>query len=203
MAGEADWKWYAGPDDESYSLGPFDTRAEAIAAGQSEIEKRFHIIEACKGDMSRWLPSGERIIEAMAEAADEDGAFGENDYCELKGSAEAIAAAEADLASTLRAWFERQAAIFPKPWLFEASRAGEWIEGAETCPICDDIFEPDDLCATDIELSTCHADCLKDSPVVDLDTGEPTDKPVRTYRYGDLPRPAETEAPTPETGEAA
>lgn len=59
----------------------------------------------------------------------------------------------------------------------------------EPCPICLDPFKPDDLCATDIELGTCHAPCLEGAPVVDLDTGEPTDGEVFTYRFDSLPQP--------------
>ncbi|THV13758.1 hypothetical protein [Rhizobium rhizophilum] len=40
------------------------------------------------------------------------------------------------------------------------------------CPICDKPLLPDDLCASDIEMGACHAECLEGSPVVDLDTGE-------------------------------
>lgn len=56
----------------------------------------------------------------------------------------------------------------------------------DRCPICDEPFEPADLCATDVELGTCHAACLEGSPVVDLDTGEPSDGPIGTYRYDAL-----------------
>ena len=58
-------------------------------------------------------------------------------------------------------------------------------EPEEGCPICSIDFAPDDLCATDIELGTCHAACLDGSPVVNLDTGEPFDGPVSTFKYGE------------------
>ncbi|NTE68371.1 hypothetical protein G6M85_22510 [Agrobacterium tumefaciens] len=53
------------------------------------------------------------------------------------------------------------------------------------CPICDVPFKPDDVCATDIEEGTCHAECLAGSPVVDLNTGEPKAGPVDTFLYSD------------------
>lgn len=56
----------------------------------------------------------------------------------------------------------------------------------EACPICVEPFEADDLCATDIDLGTCHAECLADSPVVDLRTGEPFDGPIHTFKYSEL-----------------
>ncbi|KPF47095.1 hypothetical protein [Rhizobium sp. AAP43] len=43
---------------------------------------------------------------------------------------------------------------------------------AGKCPICAEPLRPDDLCASDITEGTCHAECLRGSPVVDLDTGE-------------------------------
>lgn len=49
------------------------------------------------------------------------------------------------------------------------------------CPVCDDPIESGDLCATDIDMGTCHADCLKGSPVVDLETGEPLDGEPDTF----------------------
>lgn len=56
----------------------------------------------------------------------------------------------------------------------------------DDCPVCAVAFKPDDVCATDIDLGACHAACLEGSPVVHLDTGEPFDGPVGTYRYAAL-----------------
>jgi hypothetical protein len=56
-----------------------------------------------------------------------------------------------------------------------------------SCPICTAALNPDDICATDIEMGICHAACLEGSPTVNLDTGEPTDGPIATYRYDSLP----------------
>ncbi|MBV5271165.1 MAG: hypothetical protein JZU55_16270 [Afipia sp.] len=55
----------------------------------------------------------------------------------------------------------------------------------ENCPVCDEPMKPFDILATDIELGACHAECLKDSPVVDLDTGEETGGEITTFRRGD------------------
>ncbi|MUO84851.1 hypothetical protein [Agrobacterium vitis] len=54
------------------------------------------------------------------------------------------------------------------------------------CPICDIAFQSKDICASDIEMGTCHADCLKGSPVVDLDTGDPLPGgKINTFLFGD------------------
>lgn len=58
----------------------------------------------------------------------------------------------------------------------------------ERCPVCLVAFKPDDICATDIELGTCHAACLEGTPIVDLDTGEPSAGPISTYRYDEVSR---------------
>lgn len=58
------------------------------------------------------------------------------------------------------------------------------------CPICDEAFKPDDNCATDIELGTCHFDCLDGSPVVDLDTGEELpDQDIHSFPYSEVMDP--------------
>jgi NTP pyrophosphatase (non-canonical NTP hydrolase) len=69
--------------------------------------------------------------------------------------------------------------------------ADDWHleDEAERCPICDEAFKPENLCATDIELGTCHAACLEGSPVVNLDTGEPTTGAIHTYRFHSLAKP--------------
>lgn len=54
------------------------------------------------------------------------------------------------------------------------------------CPICAEVLASDDVCASDIELGICHAACLDGAPVVDLETGDPWDGPIDTFRYGAL-----------------
>ncbi|WP_234633059.1 hypothetical protein [Agrobacterium vitis] len=53
------------------------------------------------------------------------------------------------------------------------------------CPVCDMPFKSFDLCATDIELGTCHAACVDGSTIVDLHTGEVTGGTIVTFRYED------------------
>jgi hypothetical protein len=59
----------------------------------------------------------------------------------------------------------------------------ERAEDPDNCPICALPLKAGDTCATDIELGTCHAECLEGSPTVNLDTGEPVDGPIPTYPY--------------------
>lgn len=56
------------------------------------------------------------------------------------------------------------------------------------CPVCAESIKPNDLCLTDIEMGTCHADCLADAPIVDLETGDPVpagSPPPEPFRFGD------------------
>ena len=132
-----EWQWWASRDEEQYLVGPCASREEAIEHALEDFDgEPFHIVEARKGSMIRWVPKAARIIEIMAESADDDGAFGEDDYCEPVGSAEAVSAAEADLDGLLAAWFSRHAAVFPEPWAFAATRNGEWVRptGAASAP---------------------------------------------------------------------
>lgn len=54
------------------------------------------------------------------------------------------------------------------------------------CPVCEQPFAMDDLCSTDIEMGVCHAACLEGAAVVDLETGEPKDGKIDTYRFASL-----------------
>lgn len=56
-------------------------------------------------------------------------------------------------------------------------------EAEEPCPVCEKPLADGDTCATDIELGKCHAECLADSPTVDLKTGEPMDGPIGTFPH--------------------
>lgn len=59
-------------------------------------------------------------------------------------------------------------------------------EADAKCPICAEPFKDDDLCASDITEGTCHAACLDGCPVVDLETGEPSDGPISTYLWSEV-----------------
>ena len=55
----------------------------------------------------------------------------------------------------------------------------------EKCPVCLEALKPTDVCATDIELGICHAECLDGAAIVDLETGEPTEGPIDTYLFSE------------------
>ncbi|MFN7128243.1 MAG: hypothetical protein ACK4OJ_04185 [Brevundimonas sp.] len=60
---------------------------------------------------------------------------------------------------------------------------------AAVCDVCNQPINGPDLCATDLDLGTCHAACLEGAAVVDLETGDPMpdDTPVFAYRFDGQP----------------
>jgi hypothetical protein len=76
----------------------------------------------------------------------------------------------------IRVWHLRSARAALRP-------EGKQQEGADICPVCAEPLKAGDVCASDIEMGACHAECLEGSPVVDLDTGDPVDGPVSTYIF--------------------
>lgn len=108
----------------------------------------------------------------------------------------------ADVIGKLRSGKERESLIRGWAERCRAALATPKDEGDEEdcCPICDVPFKPDDICASDVTEGTCHAECLEGADIVDLDTEEPSDGPIFTYRYDSLAAPkdegGETTCPT-------
>lgn len=69
------------------------------------------------------------------------------------------------------------------------------------CPVCAKPLKRDDICASDIEMGPCHAECLEGSPVVDLESGqELPDGKLHTYPFSvisDPPPPSTQPLPRP------
>ncbi|WP_197433309.1 MazG-like family protein [Agrobacterium vitis] len=98
-------------------------------------------------------------------------------------AAEILRAAGGTDEATLKAWGVDDYDIkILRPILTKS--AGD--EDELDCPVCATPFKPEDICATDIEMGTCHAACLEGSPVVNLDSGEVLpDSEIDTFQYGD------------------
>lgn len=123
-----DWKWYASTDEETYTVGPFDTREQVVAEARALFDRRFHIVEAIKGDVSSLMPNARQIIEGELERAADDGAFGEDGDYSLCGKPDEHVMAFRELDAVLEAWFRNWRHLFPTPWTFSKTRNGEWIE---------------------------------------------------------------------------
>lgn len=93
---------------------------------------------------------------------------------------------EAMLAAQRESWVRGEMQLDRKPDQSPSPKA----EDKHRCPICDEAFKPDDSCATDIELGTCHFDCLDGSPVVDLETCEEIlDDDMHSFPYSEVMDP--------------
>lgn len=64
---------------------------------------------------------------------------------------------------------------------------GSLDDDGDSCGVCRVALLGGDVCATDVDLGTCHARCLDGAAVVNLRTGEPSDGPVHLYRYDSKP----------------
>lgn len=125
-------------------------------------------------DMAR---IGSNVMDAIDDVRKLDGPF--KDWAPMDDPAEIVH----DLYNALEYAREKAAAPALDPEGNPAS--AEAPPEVHCCPICDVPFKPDDVCATDIEEGTCHAECLAGTPVVDLDTGEPKAGPLDTFLYSD------------------
>ncbi|MCZ4076269.1 hypothetical protein [Agrobacterium sp. LMR679] len=121
---------------------------------------------------------GESFLKAIEVIREHDGPF--KDWAPANDPVEIIH----DLYAALEHAREKAAAA-PALDPEGSPASSEAPPEADSCPVCDVLFKPDDMCAIDIEMGTCHAECLDGTPVVDLDTGEPSSGPVLTFRYDD------------------
>lgn len=180
---EVVWHWYAGDNDEVYTTGPHSSRDEALTEACGMGWERIVLCEACKVPvkLSSYF-STEGILEAVSEDDDLTNEYG--DGVEISTTPEQSRELEALVRAVIDDWQARHKIIID-PWAFTEVRKVEEVE-VDFCPVCTEPLRPNDICATDVEMGICHEQCLKGSPVVDVETGEPIDGPATTFRYGDV-----------------
>ncbi|ADK99415.1 hypothetical protein [Brevundimonas subvibrioides] len=190
------WQWWASLDEETYTVGPEDTREAVIEAGLVDFDGRsFHIVEAIKGDPAQMLPNAETFVSRALEDAADEGEFGKDGDYDLAGKPEVHQAAFADLDAAIATWVVKWGHLLPTPWKFRSTRNPEVIEGATYCLACDEVLKDDDIVMDDVSGDVLHVACCgpeRDSYVKDIGTGEPLgpDDPIPTgYRWGDRPMP--------------
>lgn len=177
------WKWWASRDEETYTVGPCDTREAVIAEGRSDFGSRpFFIVEATKPDPTQLIPPAASFISRVLEDAADDGQFGEDGDYDMRGPDDVIKTAFAELDAHLTGWAAKWKHLLPVPWQFNGTRNAEVIEGATLCDICDEPLEEGELCLTDVDLGPVHASCCgpERSSYVNLETGKPIgpDEPI-------------------------
>ena len=122
------WFWYVGSNEEDFSLGPFDTRQDAIDEGEANYDEGFWIIEATK---SGWpAPRASRLIEDMFENSED---LFRDEYPEIQGTLQQRTQAEEELQELLNKWMDKyRTVIFPEPYVFSAQANLEYIENLAT-----------------------------------------------------------------------
>ncbi|NTZ60341.1 hypothetical protein G6L24_08465 [Agrobacterium tumefaciens] len=120
---------------------------------------------------------GSNVMDAIDDVRKLDGPF--KDWAPMDDPAEIVH----DLYNALE--YAREKAAAPALDTEGNPASSEAPPDVDCCPICAVPFKPDDIYATDIEMGTCHAECLAGSPIVDLDTGEPSGGPICTFLYSD------------------
>lgn len=190
------WQWWAGADEETYNVGPENTREAVIERGREDFDGRsFHIVEAITGDPAQLIPNAVTIINRALEDASDDGEFGEDGDFDLADKPEVHTQAFAELDAAIEAWVAKWRRLLPTPWRFRATRNAEVIAGDVVCLACDEIIQDDDMVLDDVSGDTLHVRCCgpeRESYVKDLETGEPVapGDPIPTgYRWADRAKP--------------
>ena len=124
----SEWKWWAGRNEEWMTVGPCDTREEAISEAIDDIgegEGDFIVIEAIMHEIS--ISASDVIDRCYDVWADGDMFSHEHDGPEPQGSKQDQKAAEADLQAALDAWVSKWRHTLPTPNMFAAQRNEETI----------------------------------------------------------------------------
>jgi hypothetical protein len=136
---ERHWSWWAGYDEERYTVGPCTTREEAIAEAISscifsEIEPknpgdpwtiRFYVIEATQWQISDIKIDANTVLENLSEHVYEEMLDPEGDGNLFDLSPEDTKNLSLFLTKAFHEWAVDKKL---KNWAFKDSRNGEWIE---------------------------------------------------------------------------
>jgi len=129
----SDWKWWAGPDEEWFEVGPCETREQAFDEAKDYFEgEGFHIIEARNPPLrlSEWADI-KNILEHAEDNLEDSDRTNENDNGPWF---EATKAQRADLADRIKRacdeWQDAHGLVFTTTTFAEARNA-EYIEGGE------------------------------------------------------------------------
>lgn len=129
MTDKTEWAWWGGRTSEWLTIGPCNTREDAIAEGVREFgegDGDFVILEGVMHSIS--LSANQVLEDAYEHWGDDSDLFSsESDYPEPQGSKEDQKAAEDELQALLDTWLDKWRHTFPKPNMFAASRNEETI----------------------------------------------------------------------------
>lgn len=123
------WAWWAGRDEEWLTIGPCQTRDDAIAEAINDFgegEGDFVVMEAVMQTLRLRADSFlERLYEEWADCGDFFSL--EHDSPEPQGSKEDQKTSEDELQALLDAWFAKWEHTFPKPNMFASTRNVETV----------------------------------------------------------------------------
>lgn len=129
------WGWWAGQGGEGrFSLGPFLTRDEAVAAGRRDWDgAAFDIVEAVKGEPSLRV-DGDDILE-MIDGRNEDHHDPDGDATIFPGDISREARKELGdaVSAIIAAWVERHK-VQVQGYMFDLSRNDEFVPHATPTP---------------------------------------------------------------------
>jgi hypothetical protein len=122
----SEYFWWAGSDDEHYTIGPCRTRQEAIDEANDSFDGGFYIVEAYQrpvdfGLMFHADDAIERWTEDDEQLSDEDG----NLCFDLSG--EQVQELQTEVRATIRAWAARHGLDKIKLYWFAGQRNEEFI----------------------------------------------------------------------------
>lgn len=124
----AKWHWWAGRDEEWLTIGPCNTREDAIAEGLcgfGEGEGDFVVLEGVMHEIG--LSATSVLDGAYDNWADSDLFWTEHDAPEPQGSKEDQQSAQAELQTLLDGWVAKWRHTLPTPNMFAATRNCETI----------------------------------------------------------------------------
>lgn len=122
---EAPWKWWAGSNEEHFTIGPCDTREEALAEAEGEGWWVIHLTEAKQDpiDFSEMI-DGRDIFERWLE--DDEQLYTEDGDCCVSVSDGLLADLDEMLKMAVRHW-QAKHGINQMRYYFSAQRNGETI----------------------------------------------------------------------------
>lgn len=127
------WMWWAGRDDERYTVGPCETKEQAIEGGREDFDgDSFCIIEAIQNDDIRLADTldGDYLLEIAEEKAYDEYADPEGDSLIFDLSTDQVKSFGAAIKEAIEAWQNAEGLTF-KSFLFSKTRNFEVIAGQD------------------------------------------------------------------------
>lgn len=139
---ELNYGWYAGDNDERYTIGPCGSSEEALQEAAGEDWDRVFIVEAAKEPvrLSRYFEV-ERLFDELAE--DSDIGDPDGDAVEINASDEQAKELQALVRAAIDDWQARHKLVID-PWVFTHTRNAADFR---RCAACEEWEKPEHSCS--------------------------------------------------------